>query len=199
MQNGSITNIQNKISEIENKYKYIYAFDEKKTFEFKKKFQTYKLTCKILFSFPDFYQDVRYIVLNNENSTEKILWDNDHFDMMFEIRSIEPTIKLLYKDGFKLGLITKLEYELLKLIHPRMVNIFKNDVIVKEFYINDIIILPNEKEIEFYFDMLEIILLKITYPINKNRIIIQNIKNILNNDEYIKSINNLKNKLLSLL
>lgn len=197
--NINIINYKNKINEIESKYKIINQCDINELKKISKKIFNYSLIFKILYNNHDFYEDLKFIETSNE--FEQIIWINEHYDFIMNVRSIELTIKQMIKDSLKIGFITKIQYELLKKIQQKIINVFESDVIISSlFNNNNNIELLIIKEFEFYFDMIEIIIYKMydydtekfNYDIN-----LVEIDNLLRDDKYINLISNIKNVLKS--
>jgi len=196
--NNDIINYTNKINEIESKFKIINECDINELKIFYKKFSQYIFIFKILYENNDFYEDLKFIETSNDY--EQLIWINEHYNFLNEIRSIESTIKLMIKDSIKIGFITKIQYELLKKIEPKIKNVFKMDVVLSSIFENEKknIELPIIKEYEFYFDIIEIIIYKmyeyqkekLDYDVNSN-----DINYLLRNDKYINLISNIKNVL----
>lgn len=199
--NRKIKNYQHQISNIESKYKILNQSNISEVKDFFKKFNQYKYTFNLLFSCSDYYFNIKDIELSNKNISQNIylmmenIWNSEYYDFIMNIRSIEPLIQLLVKDSYKYGFITKIQLELIKLIRPKIINMFESDIILKSIYeYKTNIILPSREEIDLYFNIIEIIIFKL-FESNKkkNNSYTSNIENIILDKNYTDTIAKIKN------
>jgi hypothetical protein len=196
--NKKIFNYQKKIINYESKFNFIKVdYDELK--KFYKKINNYKFICILLYNNPDFYIDIKYLQIDNYRELNEIVyleifWLNQHYEFIEEIRSIENDIKQLFQDAYKYGLITNIQYKLVKKIMMQILKIFELDKSLEKLYgekLNSEHYI-SKKEIEFYFDILEIILLKIYSSNNSSN----KIYNLCKNEKYTNLINKIKINLI---
>ena len=199
--NRKIKNYQHQISNIESKYKILNQSNISEVKDFFKKFNQYKYTFNLLFSCSDYYFNIKDIELSNKNISQNIylmmenIWNSEYYDFIINIRSIEPLIIVLVKDSYKYGFITKIQLELIKLIRPKIINMFESDIILKSIYeYKTNIILPSREEIDLYFNIIEIIIFKL-FESNKkkNNSYTSNIENIILDKNYTDTIAKIKN------
>lgn len=205
--NKIIKNYKNKLASIESKYNIIQESNINELKEFVIKFNQYKFTFGILFSDKNFYEELRFIELPNDNNYnyQMEIWNNEHYFFMEDIRSIESDIKLLLKFACKNGIISAIQYELMKNIKPKIKNIFESEVILSSLYEhkNNFISISRE-ESDFYFNIIEIIILNLQENKKKIRLNKNNdfnnskINKLLFNKDYIDTIANIKNTLLKI-
>ncbi len=180
---NKISDIKNKILLFEKNYisskNKLFKFVQKK--KFKKKYNQIKYSILLLVKNSNYYEFERDIVTDNEFEIE--LFNNKHFEYIIGLTNfynsyIVPLIKL----ASKLDLITRLQYDLVKKISKKINNVWKIDNIIYQLYENEYLIIPSSDEVEYFFNIFDIIIQEITNipndKINKN--------NILNNSNYLK-------------
>ena len=161
----------------------------------------------------NFYSELKFIELDhsvsastsisistNEYVYMDIIWTHEHYEFIESIRSVEPDIKSLLTKSHKLGLITNIQFKLAKKIFKSINLIFESDAILRDFYTsyndkNNNICCISKVHLEYYFNIIEIIILKM-YSIersfnNKSN----NINLLLKNANYLNDISKLKNLL----
>ena len=138
---------------------------------------------------PNFFEELRYIVTNSD--TEIAIWNNEHYNEMNEVKKIEDNINLLIDESLNIGFLSKIQHTLIRLIEPKIKNIFTTNTIYASLYDHKDILLPTNNEFDYYFNLIEIIFYK---SINNNQIDLtsNNIGDLLTNEYYLDSINNLK-------
>lgn len=201
MTNEKILKYQNKIFNQESKFNIYGQINMDELEKFKTKLSQYKITTNILFSDPNFYLDLKFIELDqsigiSEYICKEIVWINEHYDFIEQIRTIESDIKFLITKSYKFGLISNVQYKLVKKFFTLVKKIYETDTILKDLYVNS---KKNKKinltQLNFYFDILEIILLKIKqiefFLYNKST----KIELLLENKNYINNIAKLKTTL----
>ena len=186
------------IFEIESNYKILNEINISELKKLYNKFNQYKYTVNLLYSYSDFYLDIKDIELSNKNIDPNLflmmenIWYYEYYDFIYEIRSIEPILLLLMKDSYKYGFITKIQFELIKIIKPKIINIFESDIILKSLYDFDTKkTYPSEEEINYYFDIISIIIYKL-FEYHKNKSVCQ-IEQIISNKKYMNAIKKIKN------
>lgn len=183
-----------------------YNPDDKNQFEkFQIKLNQYKLSANLLFSDPNFYSELKFIELDQPINSYKniyadIIWLHEHYEFIEKTRLVELDIKFLLAKSYKLGLISYVQYKLAKKISKSINQIFESESILKEFYSNsnnkeNREYLINKSSLEYYFNIIEIIMLKI-YMIEKNsNDKINNIDLLLSDFNYLDNIFKLKKSL----
>lgn len=198
--NKKLNKYEKKIFDIEQNHRIKVKFNIQELEEFQKKFAQYKLVCMILMDDPNYYKLVKYILLdqNVEYSLYQMnetIWINEHYNYIMDIRTIENDIVILLDDALNFNIISKIQYELVRRIIPTIINIFESDYVLSEIYNKTCILnISNKKQIEYYFNIIEIILLKMMFCNNISNL---SYKNLLNNNNYFDSINKIK-KLLEI-
>lgn len=194
---------QKKLLNYELEYNLCEQINKYELVEFEKKLNQYKITTKLLFSYPNYYSQLKSIELNylfseNEYIYKDIIWTHEHFEYIEEIRSIEKQIELLLIESLEFGFITKIQYKLAIQIFNSIFKIFESNEILKEFYIN---VKDNGyynisiklSHIDFFFNLIDIIILKINRT-DKN-INLKKIELLLDNSKYLNNIYKLKKSL----
>lgn len=149
---------------------------------FKKKYNKIKYSILLLIKNSDYYELERDILTHN--SIEIELFNNKHFEYINELKKfyntyIIPFIKLAYK----LNLITKLQYDLIKKISKKIINVWKIDNIINSLYENEYITIPSSSETNYFFNILDITIEEIKNISNGEKV---NNDIILNNSNYLK-------------
>ena len=156
--------------------------------KFKKKYSNFKYSILLIMENSNYYEFERDILTNNELEIE--LFNNKHFEYINGLKNfyniiMGPLIKL----ASKLDIITRLQYDLIKKISKKIINVWKTDNIVYEIYENEYLIIPSNDEVKYFFAILDIINQEIknipNYKINKN--------NILDDSNYLKLFIQYKN------
>ena len=161
------------------------------TENFNECFNHYKLSINLLFEDPSYYLIIRNICLNDDyNQTDIDIWNSEHFDIITKYINFNSIIKRLIKNVFSLGIISIIQYKLLKHIQKKIINIWKTDMIFITIY-NQKLNLPSKNEIKYFFDMVEIIYYKLLM-INNKDLEETNPFEILNDQNYLKSITMIK-------
>lgn len=204
--NRKIVKYQKKIFELESEIIGMLSLDTNKLEEFKKKFNKYKIICKLLYSNPDYYSLEKFIKVDNSLDRELVefyenIWCNEHYEYIENIKNISHDIKILIKDSLKLGLISWIQYKAIKKLIQPVSNIFDKDIELKNFtqdYIPNQLNQISEVQLNLYFDIIEIILLKI-HNFNKNLLNLKkssspdiSILNILSTSSYLNTIKKIK-------
>lgn len=165
-----IFNYHKKLLDIEKKY--LINFEPKinlsKYEEVKKKIRDYKLTTNLLYSNPEFYLELKEIELDftrdsNELSCLEIIWLNQHYEFIEEIKSIQDIIIQLIKFAKKYQLISFIQYKYVKKILPKINTIFDYDKSMEHLYLptKNLIYNLTMEEIELFYNILDIVIAKI--------------------------------------
>lgn len=206
MSNKKYKKYQKKISNYEFKFNICNEVNKNELEKFYKKFNIYKITTKILYKYPNYYSDIKFIDLGqpsniNEYIFNDIIWTHEHFEYIEEIRSIEYDIQILLFESYELGLISSIQFELAKKIYNLVCKIFELDIIVRDFFNVDINSNNNDEnnltfyQLEFYFNLIEIIILKMHYIEKKSDKKYNKIELLLDNSKYLNNIFKLKKSL----
>jgi hypothetical protein len=196
---------EKKILSIESKYNTYYPINKNQLEKFQIEWNNYKLTTNLLFSDPNFYSELKFIELDQSLNSDKyiyadIIWSHEHYEFIEKTRLVEQDIKSLLSKSYKFGLISQIQYKLAKKISKSINQIFESDTILKEFYFNsnnqnNQELLVNKYYLEYYFNIIEIIILKM-YQIEKNsNNKINNIDLLLSDSNYLNNIFKLKKSL----
>jgi hypothetical protein len=168
--------------------------------KFYKKFNHYMLVCKLLYKEPSFYSTLKFIQLDQtKNQCEyiyhEIIWTHEHYNYIEELRLIETDINQLIDCTYQFELLSNIQLQLIKKITKIIPNIFYSDTIFMHLYSHDTEIkLPTQNQLDYYFNIIETIILKM-YKKTKNNKKTYDIEKLLYDDEYIKSFGKLKNEL----
>ena len=190
---------------------------------FYKKFNQYKIITKIIFDYPYFYSELKSIQLDEDSNTNvniynQIIWIHEHYEFIENIRKTESDIEILLNKSYNSGLITFIQYKLSKKILKKIDLIYKSDIILYDFYHkNNIsneddlhyknqfehkkIFIENNlinSQLDFFFDIIEIIFLQIYNIMNKKIKYNKNyiLENLSNNNKYFNKISKLKKYLI---
>jgi predicted membrane protein len=201
-----ITRYEKNIFEYEydfNKFKKINTSELEK---FQKELNQYKITTNLLFTDPNLYSDLKFIELDGSVEISKYLyeetiWICEHYNFIDKIRTIELDIMSLLLESNKIGLISNIQFRLAKKILNSIESIYKSDIILRDLYIdldknNDkktkISNLLNQSNLDLFFNIIEIIILKM-YNIDKKKLKKSNkIELLLENKDYLSNISKFK-------
>lgn len=165
-----ITNYYKKLSDIEKKYfiNFVPTIDLDKYEQVKKKIVNYKFITNLLYSNPEFYFELKEIELDftrsfNELSCQEIIWLNQHYEFIEEIKSSSAEITQLIKFAKKYQLISFVQYKLIKKILPKINAIFNYDKSMEHLYSpkENLILYLTMDEIGLFYNILDIIIVKI--------------------------------------
>ena len=180
--------------------------------KFQTKLNHYKITTNLLYLDPNFYSELKFIELDHSIDSDRyiykeIIWIHEHYVYIEQIRSIEVDIKLLLLKSHNIGLISNVQFRLAKKIYKSIDTIYKSDVILRDFYSKYYNSNDDEKydkninmnqlkkvHLEFYFNLLEIIILKM-YNLKKIYKKSNKIDLLLENQDYLNNILTFKNLL----
>ena len=178
-------------------------FDIEQLDKFYKKFNNYMLTCKLLFTNPSVYSILKFIQLDQtmnryELAYHEIIWIHEHYNFIEELRLIENDFNDFVSYAYNFGWISKIQFKLVTKIMCEIPNIFHSDIVFSHLYSHNLDNkLPTQNQLDYYFNIIEIIILKM-YQSTKNKNKKKySIDELLLDDKYIRSINNLKNQLKS--
>ena len=213
-----IMKYQKKILNHESNFNEFKEINKSELEKFQTKLNYYKITTNLLYLDPNFYSELKFIELDHSIESDKyiykeIIWIHEHYEYIEQIRSIELDIKLLLFKSHNIGLISNIQFRLAKKIYKSIDTIYKSDVILREFYskftkfdnsddenynktINKNINMNQLKKVhlEFYFNLLEIIILKM-YNLKKIYKKSNKIDLLLENQDYLNNILTFKNLL----
>ena len=184
------------------------SIDYDKIDKIQKDISTYKLIVNLLYYDPDFYSEVKYIQIDcsqknpNEIAYLEIIWDMEHYEYIEKIRNCSNDIVNLIKFGHKYNIITYIQYKFVKKTLGKINEIFESDKSIGKLYgiKPDITTIISKNEVELFFDILDIIILKIN--LNKKSISNEtnetnetNVSNVLNvsTETNITNITNISN------
>lgn len=202
-----------KLLDIEKKYLINFdpQIDLNKYEEVKKKIHGYKLTTNLLYSNPEFYLELKEIELDftrdsNELSCLEIIWLNQHYEFIEEIKSIQDEIIQLIKFAKRYQLISFIQYKYVKKILPKINTIFDYDKSMEHLYLptKNLIFNLTMKEIELFYNILDIIIAKIDNICVKSKLKskskshynnLVNLAKISTDYQYINLIKKIKSKL----
>ena len=202
--NKIINKCEKNILNIEFNFESAKKFNSNSLDKFYQQFNNYVLVCKILLSEPQFYSTLKFILLDQsincyEHSYQEIIWIHEHYNFIEELRFIENDIGELLLFAYDFGWISKIQYLLCKKIMYLVPNIFYSDSIFSNLYsnkINKYNKLPTQNQLNYYFNIIEIIVLKMYWSnkikTNKKK---YKVETLLLDKQYIDSIDNLKNQL----
>lgn len=200
-------NYHKKIMIEETKYlkNFMPSIDLDKYEAVKKKIKNYKLITNLVYSNPKFYFELKEIELNytcclNELSCLEIIWLNQHYEFIEEIKSIQNEIIQLIKFAKKYQLISFIQYKYIKKILPKINTIFDYDKSMEHFYLptKNLILYLSIEEIELFYDILDIVIAKIDkiclkLNIHHNNSV--NLEKISSDYQYINLIKKIKYRL----
>jgi len=157
-------------------------------------YNNYKITSRLILDDPTFFHNYNDIINDNKNNE---IWLNEHHEKMLKNISFTDIFFKLIKHGFFYGFISPVQYKLAKIIFRKINNIWYSEFYLKNIYISNKKI-PCIQELLFFYDIIEIIYykLKIHNMNNENGEDLSNqyfnIKNLINNNYYLETINNEK-------
>ena len=202
---NKILNYQKKILSIEQKYiqSFIPKINLNKFNEIIKKISNYNLVVKILYSNPDFFLELKYIQIDyfrkpNEVACLETLWNVEHYEYIESIKNVEFDIFQLIKFANKYNLISYVQSKYIKKMIKKKINlIFESDKSFENFYnpIPNIKLIISETNLQLFFDLLDIIIIKINL-LSKSDTNIINVIDISNNVKYSNLINKIKLNLI---
>jgi hypothetical protein len=162
-----------------------------KSDKFKNTYKNFKYSLNSLLKEPKYFVVIREICVKDDNVNDIEFYNSDHYDYIEKYKKFAIKLLEIIKTAKKFDIINNFEYILLKYIGKRINNIWKTDEIFINMYENEFIDIPTCKEVEYFFLMLEIIFIKIeNFNLNKKNLI-----EILDNDEYMNLLSELKDKL----
>ena len=172
----------------------------------KKKIINYKFITNLLYSNPEFYLELKEIELDfthnlNELSYQEIIWLNQHYEFIEEIKSSSTEIIQLIKFAKKYQLISFIQYKWIKKILPKINTIFNYDKSLEHFYSpkENLILYLTTDEIGLFYNILDIIIVNIDCIIvNKSNIHHNNLfdlTKISTDHQYTNLIEKIKSKL----
>jgi len=129
------------------------------------KFNHYALILRLLHDDPTFYSTLKFIQLDQTNDIDhyqycQIIWIHEHYELIEDIRSIEPDIKLLLSDSKNIGWISNIQYKLAKKIMKMIPGIFESDKIFTHLYSNKLDNnIPTNNQIDYLITIIGIIIL----------------------------------------
>ena len=134
-----IIKYQKKILNYESEFNIFRQINKNELEKFQKKLNQYKITTNLLYTDMNFYSELKFIELAQPVGTNKyiymdIIWIHEHYEFIESIRSVESDIKLLLVKSHKLGLITNIQFKLVKKIFKSINLIFESDTILRDFY-----------------------------------------------------------------
>jgi len=201
---------QKKILYLDHKYilKTIKFIDYDKIDVIQKNIYNYKLIVNILYSNPEFYSELKYIQIDysrkfnelNEVIFLEIIWEHEHYEYIEQIRTCENDIIELIIFANKYNIITYIQYKFVKKTLKKINEIFESDKSINKLYgiKQDIITIITKSHLELFFDIFDIILLKINL-IKKTNYKIFDIYDISNNYIYTNLIKKIKFNLKKLI
>lgn len=200
--NKKISKFEKKIMFKELNFELVKKFDIVELDKFYKQFRDYMLTCRLLFTNPSFYSTLKFIQLDQtlnkyELAYKEIIWIHEHYNYIEELRLVENDLNNLVILGYNFGFVSKIQFELVKKIIHIVPNIFYTDNVFVHLYPDKSNIkFPTQNQLDYYFDIIEIIILKM-YICTKNKINKKKlcIEMLLEDNKYISLISKLKNKL----
>ncbi len=192
--NKKVYYLESQIKEFENQMNFISnKFCKKvKSEKFKNVYKNYKYSINALMEEPKYFIIIRELYVREDDINEIEFFNTEHYEYIDKYKKFGKKISSIIKFANKSDMITNFEYKLLKDISKRIKNVWKTDEIFANVYENEIIDIPTFKEVEYYFLMLDIIFNKIeTFNLDRKNLI-----EILDNDDYIRVITELKKNLV---
>ena len=164
-----------------------------------KKISNYILVVKILHSNPDFYSELKCIQIDyfrkpNEVACLETIWNVEHYEYIESIKNVEFDIFQLIKFATKYNLISYVQSKYIKKMIKEKINlIFESDKSLENFYIHrpDIKLIVSETDLKLFFDILDIVIIKIN-SFSKSNKKITNVLNLSNNIKYTNLIKKIK-------
>lgn len=168
----------------------------------KNKISNYKITINLLYTYPDFYYELKNTQLDfTRTSCEfdflEIIWMKEHYEFMEKNKSISSDIFELIKFALKFNIVSHFQYKYMKKTLCKIDKIFEYDKCFEKLYQTkqDISSIINSEEIDLFFDLLEIIIQRIDMMkkyIKKKIKIKSNSTNLTANNKYTKLIKKIK-------
>lgn len=198
---NKILNYQKKIFSFEQKYilSSMPKINSKIFDDMIKKISNYKLIVKILYSSPDFYLDIKYIQIDyfrepNEVACLESIWNVEHYEYMETIKNTETDILQLIKFATKYNLMSYIQAKFVKKMIKKINLIFESDKSMENLYgiQPDIKLIISETDLELFFNILNIVFIKINVHIYNTDLKLPNILDISNNIKYSNLIKKIK-------
>ena len=188
---SDLVNLESKIECIEKNIVLKYNF--KLPINFKKNYYHYKIYLNLLNNDKDCFVVIRNLIIDKNKEDNMAIWNAEHYELMNSVMSLDKLLKIIIKKALTFGFISIIQYKLIKFVHKKVINLWYTNKIFETFNGNNIKNLPNDKELKFFFNIIDIIIDKHDY-INKDIDLIEtNAELILTDEEYLNSIDNLKN------
>lgn len=158
-----------KIGLIEKKYLIKFPkIEYDKITEIRKKIFTYKFVIINLYNDPEFFTDLKYLEIDywrNKNEIEclETIWITEHYEYIEQIKYTTNDILILIEFGYNYNLISFIQYQIILRTLPKVNKIFELDQTLKNIYSSNINYKKNIElnEINIFFDIIDIILIKI--------------------------------------
>jgi hypothetical protein len=179
-----IHSLENEINFIKNTKLSNYVLSKK----FKMLYTSYKFTINIINMYPNYYIDIRDVCSNNNDDIER--YNSDHYKFINKLITFSKKIKSVIKLAHEIDLINNFQYKLLVSINKNINNVFKLDNMIVNLYKENNYIRLTNNEIEFFFIMLDIIIIKLKFN-NLDNILVNNFK-ILDYNIYLDLLIELK-------
>lgn len=162
------------------------------------KLKKYKVVVNTLFVDSDIYLVLKDIMIDYHREPGEIkclemIWMVEHYEFIEEIRKCEDDIYNMIQFAIKYNLISYFQYKFMKKMLKKVNGIFESDKSIENFYDKSCKTKISEHELELFFDILDIILLKI-YSHSKNNFNEEskNHTNISKNEKYVNLIKKIK-------
>jgi len=184
-----IINIENNISIIENDI--IIGCKFKLPNNFLSKYNNYRITALLMLNYPQLCNDLKDIMIDKTTNIE--IWLNEYYDIINDHINFTNVFHNIIKNGYYSGYITPIQHKLVSIILKKINNIWYSDYFIKNLY-KKRKNLPNIKELNFFFDIIDIIYYKFSIY-NKSRYDDNiNEQYLLNHDIYLNNISKLSKK-----
>ena len=166
-----------------------------KSDKFKNIYKNFKYSINALLKEPKYFEVIRDICVKDDDVYDIEFFNSGHYDSIEKYKKFGDKLLDIIKFAKKFDIINNFEYIILKYIGIRINNIWKTDEILLHLYENESIDIPTCQEVTYYFLMLEIIFKKIeNFNLHKKNLI-----EILDNNNYINLLSELKDKLNSVI
>jgi len=195
-----LINYQKKILFLEHKYLLgtIPYIDSDKFNQIEKKILNYIFVIKNIYSNPEFYLVFKHLQIDyfrepNEIAYLEIIWNVQHYEFIEKIKKSQNDIGELINFANKYNLISCVQYKFIKKSIKIINKIFECDKSMEKLYENkqNTTEIISQTHLELFFDILEIILIKINLSIKSNNEI-KNIHKISNNLKYTNLVKKIK-------
>lgn len=141
-----------------------------------KKILNYKFVVKILYSNPDFCLDIKYIQIDyfrelNEVACLETLWNVEHYEYIESIKNTDLDIFQVIKFATKYNLMSYVQAKFIKKMIKEKINLlFESDKSMEKLYgiRPDTNLIISEKDLELFFNTLDIVFIKINVYIYKS-------------------------------